>query len=100
MSCPICGYHPGWGPPAQQQRSCPRVHIYRPAAPHRADCRCSACPIPRDQEVPVSAYDPDSPEPEPREKCSHCDGTGLARSWSAETRGDVCTWCWGGGDAA
>ena len=31
MSCPICGFHPGFRtPPTERQRLCGRVHVYRP----------------------------------------------------------------------
>lgn len=31
MSCPICGWHPGFRtPPTETQRLCPRVHTYKP----------------------------------------------------------------------
>ena len=31
MSCPICGWHPGFRtPPTESQYRCPRVHTYKP----------------------------------------------------------------------
>lgn len=50
-------------------------------------------------EVPASAYDPNSPEPDQRsEPCSHCHGTGIARAFGRDGVEDACAACWGSGD--